>query len=685
MSIVQVIVAMDKCCCTYAQQICPSCGRRAKDVAIFCQEAKRTDVMCSGHRIVDIPGELCPRCSGKRNASRNTPHHYSHAPGNAATVTTGGNTVGRRRLSLTNLLGLTSKGSQSNLQKYVKKPDLQSMVERVSSLGTGTTTAAAWRAQHRDADRFLSTRYDSAEMPPDRVQAEVVLDCVSLPDSQSTIWFPTTERIRAMPGQPATVPTEARRRDTSAQDFLPSPQIQKPGAGLVTRVSASGPLSAPHADDMVQGRQEHVLDRPHDGSQFDRTAGTSLRRMQSDRRSLLGGEPTPPVPERNPRRLNAGTLQRRDSEETTWSALDPKRLSVPGFNTAEPSVADVPCLAIIPRPVQPSISPSTAGEVGLDVRLGEPAASTDEITQHRTGEHKVSSLVFANNGPDPAPERLAVFRPADAEAVPPSSSGSHDVAPRCAAVLLLQRVQPVANRTIPHASVPTCDEDSKETKDVPAVETWIRSNTVEKYVESSRQCRDVNEGKEPAWWENARQTVPGETSSDSTPKVFMPLRRERDSYLEMEPAYGITYGEKSGPPPKASPPSGEDEGPPQGGTDAAWPGSFRPNGRATGRQMNEVRGNGGSAPPGEAIRRAVPVPESTEPREFCQVDILKPWLVDGEAPVGQSSTPGTWLRCQTQSGGSNEETIARDGARASGHRNCGAIVCLVDKPWPGDV
>ncbi len=361
---------MDKCCCTYAQQICPSCGRRAKDVAIFCQEAKRTDVMCSGHRIVDIPGELCPRCSGKRNASRNTPHHYSHAPGNAATVTTGGNTVGRRRLSLTNLLGLTSKGSQSNLQKYVKKPDLQSMVERVSSLGTGTTTAAAWRAQHRDADRFLSTRYDSAEMPPDRVQAEVVLDCVSLPDSQSTIWFPTTERIRAMPGQPATVPTEARRRDTSAQDFLPSPQIQKPGAGLVTRVSASGPLSAPHADDMVQGRQEHVLDRPHDGSQFDRTAGTSLRRMQSDRRSLLGGEPTPPVPERNPRRLNAGTLQRRDSEETTWSALDPKRLSVPGFNTAEPSVADVPCLAIIPRPVQPSISPSTAGEVGLDVRLG---------------------------------------------------------------------------------------------------------------------------------------------------------------------------------------------------------------------------------------------------------------------------------------------------------------------------
>ncbi len=27
----------------------------------------------------------------------------------------------------------------------------------------------------------------------------------------------------------------------------------------------------------------------------------------------------------------------------------------------------------------------------------------------------------------------------------------------------------------------------------------------------------------------------------------MPLRRERDSYLEMEPAYGITYGEKSGP------------------------------------------------------------------------------------------------------------------------------------------
>jgi len=73
--------------------------------------------------------------------------------------------------------------------------------------------------------------------------------------------------------------------------------------------------------------------------------------------------------------------------------------------------------------------------------------------------------------------------------------------------------------------------------------------------------------------------------------------------------------------PKASPPSGEDEGPPQGGTDAAWPGSFRPNGRATGRQMNEVRGNGGSAPPGEATRRAVPVPESTEPREFCQVDM----------------------------------------------------------------
>ncbi|KAL3965141.1 hypothetical protein ACCO45_002145 [Purpureocillium lilacinum] len=406
------------------------------------------------------------------------------------------------------------------------------MVERVSSLGTGTTTAAAWRAQHRDADRFLSTRYDSAEMPPDRVQAEVVLDCVSLPDSQSTIWFPTTERIRAMPGQPATVPTEARRRDTSAQDFLPSPQIQKPGAGLVTRVSASGPLSAPHADDMVQGRQEHVLDRPHDGSQFDRTAGTSLRRMQSDRRSLLGGEPTPPVPERNPRRLNAGTLQRRDSEETTWSALDPKRLSVPGFNTAEPSVADVPCLAIIPRPVQPSISPSTAGEVGLDVRLGSSCENnthsrprgTANVGHHeleRPIQHKVSSLVFANNGPDPAPERLAVFRPADAEAVPPSSSGSHDVAPRCAAVLLLQRVQPVANRTIPHASVPTCDEDSKETKDVPAVETWIRSNTVEKYVESSRQCRDVNEGKEPAWWENARQTVPGGNLERLHPKGLL--------------------------------------------------------------------------------------------------------------------------------------------------------------------
>jgi len=46
-----------------------------------------------------------------------------------------------------------------------------------------------------------------------------------------------------------------------------------------------------------------------------------------------------------------------------------------------------------------------------------------------------------------------------------------------------------------------------------------RGKTVEKYVESSRQCRDVNEGKEPAWWENARQTVPGENSSDSTPKV----------------------------------------------------------------------------------------------------------------------------------------------------------------------
>ncbi|UNI13712.1 hypothetical protein JDV02_000431 [Purpureocillium takamizusanense] len=417
---------MNACCCTYAQQVCPCCRRCAKDDAIFCQEAERTQVMCSGHRIVEIPGVLCPPCGGRRNTSRNVPHFNSRVLEDAGAATTGSTGNGRRRLSLEHILGFAAKDKSSSNTNSHNRSGRQSLVERLPSLFRGTTTAAAWRAQHQDVNLFASTKYASAAVSPNtnNMMGEVELDRVSLNDSQDTIWFPARKRVhvRTVSGQPTVVPAETVSQNTPAHNLLASPPQQGSMAISDATGSSRKPLAAAHVEESGQKSHAPARGERQSESRLERTPGSLLTGTRSDAMFGHGREPTPPIPERNPLRLIARTLHRQNSGEVTWSAPNARRSSAPGYVNDVSDLTSVPDVSYFAT--VSSISPPASDEASEDRLLG----SSSKVAGHSRQEELREPGYIGSHHPTRVSSLLSPAEPTGAgpeSAMPPRpSSGS---------------------------------------------------------------------------------------------------------------------------------------------------------------------------------------------------------------------------------------------------------------------